>query len=232
MMYHPLRKLALGVALVLAAPAAAYAGMPSIGLSDVARLRLQNVSFFLAVFLLASFLIQQLWNYLRRDFAFLPRLSYPRAVGLVGLWGLLFVLVLTMISGARELLTPGAWEKQGLTYRLAQPAPAAPEGSPVEERRRKLDRLREALWDYARAHDMRLPSERDVPDVPKECWEVPDPSGMRYLYVGGQTANRGARVLAYEPELFGAERFVLFANGSIGRLDNPALERALKGEGP
>ena len=36
----------------------------------------------------------------------------------VVLWGLLFMLVLTMISGARELLTPGAWEKKGATYQL------------------------------------------------------------------------------------------------------------------
>jgi hypothetical protein len=29
-----------------------------------------------------------------------------------------------MISGARELMTPGAWEKQGVTYRLADQAEA------------------------------------------------------------------------------------------------------------
>lgn len=40
-------------------------------------------------------------------------------MGLVVLWGLLFIVVLAMISGARELMTPGAWEKQGATYRLA-----------------------------------------------------------------------------------------------------------------
>ena len=33
-------------------------------------------------------------------------------------WGSLFVLVLTMISGARELMTPGAWKKDGITYVL------------------------------------------------------------------------------------------------------------------
>jgi hypothetical protein len=36
----------------------------------------------------------------------------------VTLWGLLFLLILTMISGARELMTPGAWEKHGSTYEL------------------------------------------------------------------------------------------------------------------
>ena len=29
-------------------------------------------------------------------------------------------IVLTMISGARELMTPGAWERNGVTYRLSE----------------------------------------------------------------------------------------------------------------
>ena len=68
--------------------------------------------------LVSAGLIQLLWNSLRKSFTRLPRLNYPRAIGLVVLWGLLFIVVLTMISGARELMTPGAWEKQGATYRL------------------------------------------------------------------------------------------------------------------
>jgi hypothetical protein len=47
-----------------------------------------------------------------------PWISYPKALGVVVLWGLLFSVVLAMISGARELMTPGAWEQQGATYRL------------------------------------------------------------------------------------------------------------------
>src|SRR4051794_40021109 len=97
------------------------AGMPVVRLSDVAALRLETLSFFLAVFLLCSWLVQRLWNGLHGDFPRLPHLSYGRAVGLVAVWGLLVLVVLTMISGARELLTPGAWEKVGLTYNLAEP---------------------------------------------------------------------------------------------------------------
>src|SRR5437763_9410740 len=99
-------------------PRAALAGMPSISFSDVARLRLQTISFFLMGLLLSAAVIMAIWNGLRRDFAWLPRLSYAKACGLVVLWGLLFVIVLTMISGARELMTPGAWEKNGLTHKL------------------------------------------------------------------------------------------------------------------
>lgn len=96
--------------------------MPSFTLTDIGRMRLESISFFLACLLVSALFIQLLWNYLRRDFPRLPRLNYPNAVGIVVLWGLLFILVLTMISGARELMTPGAWEKQGATYRLKIPA--------------------------------------------------------------------------------------------------------------
>src|SRR5262249_35271327 len=124
-----MRSPCLSLLVVAVTPAAALAGMPSVTLSELARMRVENISFFLAAYLLASCLLQRLWNFLRSDFAFLPRLSYGKALGVVALWGVLFVLVLTMISGARELLTPGAWEKQGRTYRLAKP-PEAPPAEP------------------------------------------------------------------------------------------------------
>lgn len=99
-------------------PVGAVAGMPSLTLSDAAQLRGQGISFFLLGIVLSALAIQGIWNRLRRDFPILPRLSFDRALGAVILWGLLFVLVLTMVSGARELMTPGAWEKTGVTYRL------------------------------------------------------------------------------------------------------------------
>lgn len=98
----------------------AFAGMPSITLTEIARARLDSISFFLFLLLLCALLVKLLWNYLAKDFPKLPRMSYPRALAAVTLWGLVFLIVLSMISGARELLTPGAWEKQGLTYRLKE----------------------------------------------------------------------------------------------------------------
>lgn len=108
--------------LLLAVSSPAHAGMPQITLSDIAAARFDSISFFLVLLLLLAWLVQLLWNLLGRDFRKLPRLSYPRALAAVTLWGLIFLLVLTMISGARELLTPGAWEKQGATYRLRDAA--------------------------------------------------------------------------------------------------------------
>ena len=98
--------------------AEAKAGMPSVtladlrtamrtGLTEVGRQRLEVISFFLLVLIGCAWLVQRVWNSMRTEFPILPRLSFPRAVGVIVLLGLLFVLVLTMISGARELMTPG-----------------------------------------------------------------------------------------------------------------------------
>jgi len=107
---------------VLAHGEQAFAGMPSsaVMLERLTTARLDTISFFLLVFLLSAWGLQRIWNGLSADFPVLPRLSYPRSVGLTTLWSLLFILVLTMISGARELMTPGAWEKNGVTYRLSE----------------------------------------------------------------------------------------------------------------
>jgi len=110
--------LLLAAAVVSALPQVAWAGMPSIHVSELARPRLDVISFFLVVLLASSAAVWGLWNWLRTDFPRLPRLSFLKACGLVALCGLFFVVVLTMISGARELMTPGAWERVGYTHQL------------------------------------------------------------------------------------------------------------------
>jgi len=129
--------LILGLAALISSvlPVVGRAGMPSplpadlparLQLSEWGHARLQAVSFFVAVVLLSAGAVCAIWNWLQRDFQSLPRLSYGKALGLTILWGLLFIVVLTMISGARELMTPGAWRKSGFTYELVEPAPASP----------------------------------------------------------------------------------------------------------
>ncbi len=226
------RKFLIGAAAVFADPGIAGAGMPTVTLTDVARMRVENISFFLAGLLLSSAAIQFLWNRLRGDIPILPRLSYGKALGVVVLWGLLFVLVLTMISGARELMTPGAWDKQGRTYRLAGSTAASSDATASRDqaRRQKLEELRVALWGYAAAHQGQFPPDRTSPAIPADKWTVPDPSGMRYLYEVGQAAGRGNTPLAYEPELFGSRRFVLFTNGDIREMDSDAISQARRAE--
>jgi hypothetical protein len=231
-----LRRLHVSLAVLAAfgTPDVAYAGMPSVSLSDVARLRLQTISFFLVIFLIAGKVIQVLWNRLGHDWTVLPRLNYRGALGLVFLWGLLFVVVLTMISGARELLTPGAWEKDGVTYKLANGSPAAAAPDDRErrdwERERKLDRLRIALWKYAAAHEGSFPASHSSSEIASGVWQTPDASGMAYVYIAGRKADRGAALLAFEPDVFGDYQLVLLTNGEIRRTTAEQLDAALTAE--
>ena len=113
--------------IVLLGSSAAWAGMPSVSLSDVASLRLSGISFFLVLLLLSAVGFRYLWNYVRRDFSRLPYLNYKMALAFVLLLGLLLNVILLMIAGTRELMTPGAWEKSGITYKLKPGAtPPAP----------------------------------------------------------------------------------------------------------
>ena len=131
-------------------------------------------------------------------------------------------------------MTPGAWRKQGLTYTLADEEAAAKSAASLRDldRRHALDRLRLVLWTYARQHDGRFPATSSPPEIPDEAWIVPDPSGLRYVYTSGLVADQGKTPLAYEPGVFGDDRFVLLSDGEIVRLSSDKLRAALARKGP
>jgi hypothetical protein len=212
-------------------PAVAQAGMPSINLTDIARMRLDAISFFAAGFLASAWGIQRLWNLLQRDFTRLPRLTFKAAAGVVFLWGILFVLVLTMISGARELMTPGAWEKQGVTFKLASQntADRPPEKSDALSHRREqqLRKLHVALLDYAARHDGRYPPADEIESMDSEHWCLPDRQGGRYLYVPGRSINTPAAIVAYEPLVYDDRQLVLHTDGRIKPMAVHELQIAL-----
>ena len=225
--------------LFFVAPAPASAGMPTPlplppprfvqKLNESIEFRLQAISFFLLVLVGCTLVVWRLWNYLQRDFPRLPRLSFLKALAVVILWGLLFVIVLAMIGGARELMTPGAWKKTGIAYELTSKAPDA-EPDPVSVRQQHLERLRTALWHFAAMHNGRFPSASEVKEIPDELWKVPDAGGLRYLYVPGQSASYAPVLLAWEPELEPERRFVLQTNGEIVALRSADLPAPRKSE--
>jgi hypothetical protein len=182
-----------------------------LGLTQLTRERLEAISFFLLGLFAASTAIWRIWNVLRSDFPALPRLSFGKALGLVVLWGLLFVLVLTMISGARELMTPGAWQRKGFTYTLTPEPPSSPD--PAEVRRRaSIEQLRDRL--VASKTRGRYPRRNEIPA--KE-WRVPGLPGESYVYIEGRTDSDDAldNLLACEPESAGCFRFILTTGGDI-----------------
>jgi hypothetical protein len=239
----PCRRVGVAIVCLFLGTAEAKAGMPSVtladlrtamrtGLTEVGRQRLEVISFFLLVLIGCAWLVQRVWNSMRREFPVLPRLSFPRAVGVIVLWGLLFVLVLTMISGARELMTPGAWEKVGLTYRLVPENP--PVAAQISARVESIQRLRERLqsWESGRGR-------ADAPGaLPDEWLRVDGVEGDRYVYVPAKLISRNdpeadnfyARIWVYESEAAGPERLVLIRNGLVQWMPPEEIARRLKAE--
>jgi hypothetical protein len=211
----------LSVILWLLLASRAEAGMTVYGLNDVYKLRLEEISFFIVLFLLCSVALKFLWNYAVKGFDFLPKIGFKQAMCIALIFGTGTLLILTMISGIREVLTPGAWRKQGSAYRLNDPAqePA---------RRRSLEQLRTALFDYAKNHDGKFPPHDFVAEIPDKLWESPDQQGTRYIYTSGFTTNDKEALLAVEPVVFGEERFVLKGDGQIQKLSTAEIEQNWK----
>ena len=200
---------------LLLTPATALAGMPQFMFTDLAQMRLSTISFFLVVIAVVGFGVQRLWNRLGLDFPRLPRLSYRGALAFVVLWGLVFHLILVMISGARELMTPGAWERDGATYKLRQVRPASQADQLHLARRQQLDRLRAALWQYAEQNEGRFPPDDYASGIPEAVWMVLDPSQLHYVYVSGSRTDGPKTPLSFEPGIYGRDRYVLYTTGEI-----------------
>jgi hypothetical protein len=132
--------------------------------------------------------------------------------------------VLSMVGGALELMTPGAWVKVGVTYALSDT------GLPTMSARvRRIDGLRRALWDYAKERQGRLPRHEFVPEIAEDVWKTASASGALFVYVGGRTLGERDRVIAYEPAVFGRTRLALYGDGEVREVDARRLPGAADG---
>lgn len=212
----------LSLACWAASIGAAQAGMTVITLTDVAKARLDALSFFIAGYFLISWLVKLVWNHLAKTLTVLPRLDYSRALALVFLSGLMFYVVLTMISGARELLTPGAWQKQGAGYRLRE------EGLPEiskEERKAAITTLRDEIWKYAKNHDGKAPSSPFDAGVELKYWKFM--GGGLYCLMPDVRPGVGRSILVYEPSTAGGRRFLIWSDGTIEDRDEGVLAKEI-----
>jgi len=201
------------------------AGMNVITLTDIAEARLQSISFFIAVYLLLAWGVKGLWNYLAKDFPRMPKINYRRAVALMLVSGLFLYVILTMISGARELMTPGAWKKRGTGYELS----GGVKMPSKEKRKASLVELKNKLWLYGKAHDGDLPSGIFDDSFPADNWVLPDVPGY-YAYLSGREVAGGSKILVYEPSVMGARRFVLLSDGSVEAWSEEKLREVLRNE--
>lgn len=203
-------------------------------LTDIVTARLQVISFFLVLSVVMAAVFQYCWNRLAKDFPRLPVLSGKQSLAVIFVASLFCGLILTMISGARELMTPGAWDKVGTGYKLREPK-QEPMVWLDSTRRRGLEQFRDALWAHARAHGGKLPDDPDDAGIPETVRRSPDLSGTPYGYLlrkgrgikfpesgtgsaGGAEPDSGIYVLAHEPMTFGPERFVLLSSGEVVKM--------------
>lgn len=203
----------------------ATAGMTVVTLTDMARLRLESLSFFIAAYLLISLCVKWLWNHLAKVIPNMPHFGYSRALALVFLSGLLFYVLLTMISGARELLTPGAWEKQGVGYRLRGEVGELPD---KEARRERMRTLRDAIWAHAETHEGAAPGSPFAPGMNPDLWRFP--AGGFYAIVPGVKPGVGRGILVFEPSAAGPRRVILLADGSVEDLPEGTLHHRLESQ--
>lgn len=217
----------VAVAFVLLAPFTAHAGMTMPAFSDIAQARLQVLSFFLIGYLLLALIYQWVWNSMGREFPKLPRIRYRGALGTLAVCGLFIYVVLTMISGARELMTPGAWVRSGVGYKLREPE-KDPKPWLDTARRGSLERLRTFLWHYSAEHAGAFPASREQPDIPAAEWSSIEPGGLPLVYMPGLKPNVGQEVLAYEPANFGPTRFVLLSDGAIVQMTGEELTKRVQ----
>ena len=199
-------------------------GMPMPELTKIAKLRLDTISFFLLLLILGTLAIQWGWNRMASDFKWMPRLSVRQACGLTTLWGLLFLLVLTMISGARELMTPGAWERDGQTYRLHDIKQSVDEIERAERRQRLVD-LTAFVRRWA-SEQGRFPNDLDEAGVPEELQSPPGSPFTHYRYflplsndAAGQqdkdATDPSQQVLLAEPNVFADAPMKITASGFL-----------------
>ena len=198
------------------------AGMPSPELvfSELGRRRWEELSFFMFGFLLMAAVVRWLWNFLRHDFPTLPLLSYRRSLSLMLLWGLLMTVVLALISGARELMTPGAWSPNGVTYKLTHDSSRTTgeklaDVTTDQSRRLRLENLRFALWQFASLHSGHFTTTGEQDQIGGELWFAEPESRTRFIYVPEEVQQKLNGVLVYEPEIFEDRPYVLKTNGEI-----------------
>lgn len=182
---------------VLLSSQIAEAGMPMPVLTRYGMDRLIGMSTALFILMVVVAIpIRLCWNALfvsikadENDPAIKP-LTYPQALGVTFLGGFLFLLVLVMIAGSRELLSPGAWIPDGAMsktlYSVERERIAQSTGGDDRKgidllRRDAIVRLRDSLMLYSKEHDGQLPDSIEQSGF-GDLWLIPFAAGIRYEY--------------------------------------------------
>ena len=115
-----------------------------------------------------------------------------------------------MISGSRELLTPGTWKKEGVSYKLETGEITS------ESRLQNITNLKNALSEYSKNHNNQFPSNL-VTHIPDEI-TCPTPSKGFYIYFPPTENSKPSDILAIEPLTYQGEVHAILNNSEITQL--------------
>jgi len=166
------------------------------------------------VLFISAAIVKGLWNSLTKDFESLPRLSYPRALGMTLLWGFAMVVALMLIDGARHTLSPSAWVRNGFTYRLTTEEERILNAY-RQQRRERLQNLYVDIMKYLESHDGALP--HTLTEVESDHLEVPENTELRYLWKF-DAENSTFQII--EPELIDEVRYAITKKGEVIEWDD------------
>jgi len=164
-----------------------YAGMPSsLRLSQYVtkygaeRMIGLSTGVFLGL-VVSTLLIRVCWGVLVQGTEW-PKPTLMKSFAATLLGGTLFFLVIVMIAGSRELFSPGAWEPDGVLYKLASSPPTHADYtiSDIAElraaRRAAIVALRDHLKTQTAASDQSFRAKYRI----QQLWTIPYAFGMQY----------------------------------------------------
>ena len=218
----------------------ALAGMPHARAHRWSQVRVETLSFFIVVLLVCVAVIRWLWNGLAKDFPAHAAIELRPDIGDGRAFGALPGSRADDDCLGRELLTPGAWQKQGLLYNAARAAVAARAG---QAGRSETVGPAVNVWKICKKRSGVMPNgtRAGFPRATlclrssRRCGNCPALTKCfiftcrAWLSEGtvlfSSNENRDSphlfvhrpRVLAFEPDVFGGDRLVLRTDGTICR---------------
>lgn len=214
------------VFLILEGRALAWTPSARTALSDLARTRLDALSFYAVGWLLCCAGFRLVWNVIAIGRPTWPRLTYRRTLLGSMILSVGLLAILTFLAGVWEVTSPGAWRRSSAAAHLSGafalepselPSPLPRAGVGGDERRSRLETLRQHLWADARSRDGAFPASREDSSVPSDLWSQPGFPSVLYIYRPGLRLDGPSTPLVMEYELFDDGRWVLMTDGTIER---------------
>ena len=198
-------------------------------LHDLARSRLDALSYYGVGWLLAVAGFRTLWNAIRRKRPGTEPLSYRWALGWSVVWSAVAAGAFTVVVGAAELVWPGSSLGEpiaaGFALEKSESTPATVRKARQQtevERETRFAELREGLWREADRLGGVFPARREEAELPPEMWKQAGFPSVDLIYRhglrrAGLLHDGPAEPLVIEYDLRSdGTRQALFTDGTVG----------------